>query len=78
MIHFIAVSEVICFSISFLCNYLGLSALKNEKAYLLVPWLGFYLLGFISCYLATLYLFTTNLENKISPEFLLPLTIGNH
>ena len=78
MIHFIAV-EVICFSISFLCNYLGLSALKNEKAYLLVPWLGFYLLGFISCYLATLlYLFTTNLEKKISPEFLLPLTIGNH
>ena len=53
-------------SILFTVNVLGLSGLKTNNRYLLLPWLIIYLIGFLSCYVAVIadFYYTLDILNR--------------
>ena len=69
--------EFLCFCLLFICNYLGITGVRKHTPYLLVPWLGVYMVGIISCYIASfMYFLTVYYEDKISADPILPAMTG--
>ena len=89
-ILFCITAESICFTILFICNYLGIAAIKNkvfliknshnppislQTPYLLVPWLAVYMVGIISCYIASFMWVETAF---LCPSHLAPQAPADH
>ena len=69
--------EVLCFLILLLCNSLGISGVQNKAPYLLVPWLGVYMLGILSCYIASfIYFFSQFYDHGLTFAPLVPAITG--
>ena len=58
------IGELFCFSILLLCNSLGITAIQKKTPYLLVPWLGTYMVGILSCYIVSIILFCSQVYEK--------------
>ena len=70
--------EIVCFCLLFVCNYLGITGVRNHAPYLLVPWLGVYMVGIISCYIAAfMYFLTVYYEDNMSVDPIVPALTGN-
>ena len=58
------IGELFCFSTLLLCNSLGITAIQKKTPYLLVPWLGTYMVGILSCYIVSIILFCSQVYEK--------------
>ena len=69
--------ELFCFLVLFLCNTLGISGVRNTVPYLLVPWLGVYMVGILSCYIASsIFLLSQFYEDSLTVGPLVPAVTG--
>ena len=73
----IVFGEMLCFLILLLCNSLGISGVQKKTPYLLVPWLFVYIVGILSCYVASFILFLSQFyDDSLSIAPLVPVLTG--
>ena len=71
------IGEMFCFGILLLCNSLGITAIQKKTPYLLVPWLGTYMVGILSCYIASFIFFLSQFyDNSLTLAPLVPAVTG--
>ena len=69
--------EIFCFLILLLCNSLGISGVQKKSPYLIVPWLGVYMVGILSCYIASFILFLSQFyDDDLTIAPLVPVITG--
>jgi F0F1-type ATP synthase assembly protein I len=69
--------EIFCFLILLLCNSLGISGVQKKTPYLIVPWLGVYMVGILSCYIASFILFLSQFyDDDLTIAPLVPVITG--
>ena len=69
--------EIFCFLILLLCNSLGISGVQKKTPYLIVPWLGVYMVGILSCYIASFILFLSQFyDDHLTIAPLVPVITG--